>query len=74
MFKLDGKPTDISEDDIKRRNLVVKLLKDWNLVTVLDLTCLDNIASLSSVKVLSFKAKDIWVLVLKYTIGSKTNY
>jgi hypothetical protein len=74
LFKLDGKPADISDDDIKRRNLVVKLLKDWNLITLIDETCLQNLASLSSVKVLSFKDKDSWILEAKYTIGNKTNY
>ena len=73
LFKLDGKPSDISEDDLHRRNLIAKLLGDWNLLTIVDPFEL-VIASLSSVKVLSFKEKDNWTLTSKYTIGNKGNY
>jgi hypothetical protein len=74
LFKLDGKPSDISEDDLHRRNLIAKLLSDWNLLTINDPSDLTNIASLSSVKVLSFKEKDNWTLTSKYTIGNKGTY
>ena len=74
LFKLDGKPSDISEDDLHRRNLIAKLLSDWNLLTINDLTDVANMASLSSVKVLSFKDKDSWTLTSKYTIGNKGTY
>lgn len=73
LFKLDGKPSDISDEDIQRRNLIAKLLSDWNLLTIVDPFEL-VIASLSSVKVLSFKEKDIWTLTSKYTIGNKVQY
>lgn len=71
MFKLDHKPSDISEEDLKRRNLIAKLLEDWGLVTIFDRSNLTNLAPLSSVKILSFKDKDEWQLVAKYTIGNK---
>lgn len=71
MFKLDYKPSDISEEDLKRRNLIAKLLEDWGLVTIFDRSNLTNLAPLSSVKILSFKDKDEWQLVAKYTIGNK---
>jgi len=32
LFALDGKPTDISENDLSRRNAIAKLLSDWGLV------------------------------------------
>jgi hypothetical protein len=32
LFALDGKPTDISENDLARRNAIVNLLEDWGLV------------------------------------------
>src|ERR1035437_6503900 len=53
MFKLDGKPSDISEEDLSRRNLIATLLEDWGLVKVLDIEKLAMIAPMSSVKILS---------------------
>lgn len=71
MFKLDGKPSDISEEDLSRRNLIAKLLEDWGLVKVVDVEKLAMISSLSSVKILSYKDKEEWQLIAKYTIGTK---
>ena len=34
LFALDGKDTNISENDIARRNTIAKLLSDWGLVNV----------------------------------------
>ena len=31
LFKLDGKPTDISENDLSRRNAIANLLSEWGL-------------------------------------------
>ena len=71
MFKLDGKPSNIGEEDYGRRNLIAKLLQDWGLVTIEKPIPADSIAPMSSVKILSFKDKDTWQLVSKYTIGNK---
>lgn len=73
MFKLDGKPSDISEEDLSRRNLIAKLLEDWGLIRVLDVEKLAMVSSMSSVKILSFKDKETWQLVAKYTIGNRGN-
>ena len=32
LFQLDGKPTDITENDIQRRNAIARLLEEWGLV------------------------------------------
>ena len=32
LFALDGKPTNISENDIERRNTIANLLHEWELV------------------------------------------
>jgi hypothetical protein len=37
LFALDGKPTDISENDLSRRNAIAKLLQDWGLVKVVNI-------------------------------------
>lgn len=74
LFALDGKSTNISNEDYGRRNLIAKLLQDWGLVKVEDPTMLiDTLAPLSSVKILNFRDKNDWTLCSKYTIGNKRN-
>ena len=69
LFALDGKETNISENDIARRNTIAKLLGDWGLVEVKGGT--DPVAPLSQIKIISFKDKDDWELCTKYNIGRK---
>ena len=69
LFALDGKDTNLSENDIARRNTIVNLLDDWGLVEVLGKT--EPAAPLSQIKILSFKDKDEWTLETKYNIGKK---
>ena len=69
LFALDGKETDLSENDIARRNTIANLLSDWGLVEVKgDST---PTAPLSQIKIISFKEKDEWILETKYNIGKK---
>jgi hypothetical protein len=72
MFSLDGKPTDISENDIARRNTITNLLSDWGLLKIVkeDATK-EPTVSVSQVKIVSHKEKNDWQLVPKYNIGSK---
>jgi hypothetical protein len=74
LFALDGKPTDITENDLSRRNAIVKLLSDWGLVSVVRKQQIENPPPifLSQIKILSHKEKDDWQLVPKYNIGKKT--
>jgi|TARA_B110000196_G_scaffold269062_1_gene243479 hypothetical protein len=69
LFALDGKQTNLSENDIARRNTISKLLKDWGLVEIQ--AELEPIAPLSQIKIISFKEKDEWALETKYNIGKK---
>lgn len=72
LFSLDGKPTDISENDIARRNTIASLLQDWDLLKIVNEKKIeDPVVSLSQVKILSHKEKDNWQLVPKYNIGKK---
>lgn len=75
LFKLDGKPSDLSEKDIQRRNSITKLLSDWGLVTIMETEFSDldssNFAPIQEIKILSFKEKDDWQLIPKYNIGKK---
>ena len=69
LFALDGKQTNLSENDIARRNTIAKLLADWNLVEVLGVP--EPVAPLSQIKVLSYQEKADWTLETKYNIGKK---
>ena len=69
LFALDGKETNLSENDIARRNTIAKLLNDWKLVEVKG--SMEPAAPLSQIKILSFKDKDEWTLETKYNIGKK---
>jgi hypothetical protein len=73
LFALDGKPTDITENDLSRRNAIVKLLEDWELVKVVRKEQIEEPAPifLSQIKILSHKEKREWQLVPKYNIGKK---
>ena len=69
LFALDGKTTNLSENDVARRNTIANLLSDWGLVSVVEKA--KPIAPLSQIKVLSFREKDEWTLETKYNIGKK---
>ena len=71
LFALDGKPTDLNEDDVSRRNTIAKLLAEWDLVSVVNPAQLDPADSMSSIKVIPFNQKSEWELVAKYNIGKK---
>jgi hypothetical protein len=71
LFALDGKESNITANDIERRNTIAKLLADWELLTILDSKKSEQQASLSQIKVVSFKEKSEWELVPKYNIGKK---
>jgi len=73
LFALDGKPSNISDNDIQRRNAVAKLLEEWGLVKILNPSVIEEVASLHQIKIISFKEKDDWELVAKYNIGKKIN-
>jgi hypothetical protein len=72
LFALDGKPTDISEDDVSRRNTIANLMAEWGLVQLIDENKSSSpVAPLSQIKVLAHREKDEWELVAKYNIGRK---
>jgi hypothetical protein len=71
LFALDGKKTNLSLNDVQRRNRIVRLLADWGLITVLNQDKVSDIAPLNQIKVLAYKDKGDWILETKYNIGSK---
>lgn len=72
LFELDGKPSNMSENDVARRNTIANLMAEWGLVKlVLEDKSKEPIAPLSQIKILPHKEKSNWQLISKYTIGKK---
>ena len=71
LFALDGKDSNITSGDIERRNAIAGLLADWDLLKIVNTSKAEQKASLSQIKVVSFKEKHDWNLVAKYNIGKK---
>ena len=71
LFALDGKSTNLSLNDVQRRNRIVQLLSDWGLISLVNSEQIADLAPLNQIKVLSFKEKGEWTLESKYNIGRK---
>ena len=71
LFALDGKKANLSNNDLQRRNRIIKLLSDWGLVTVVKESTIEDAAPLSQIKVIAYKEKGEWSLESKYNIGKK---
>ena len=71
LFALDGKQTNITTNDVQRRNRITQLLSDWGLIAVVSKDQIEDLAPLNQIKVLSFKDKSEWTLESKYNIGRK---
>ena len=71
LFALDGKKANLSENDVQRRNRIIKLLSDWGLIEIVKENLIKDAAPLSQIKVIAFKEKGEWSLESKYNIGKK---
>jgi|TARA_Y100001970_G_scaffold5928_1_gene6617 hypothetical protein len=71
LFALDGKKANLSENDVQRRNRIIKLLSDWGLVEIVKEEVIKDAAPLSQIKVIAYREKDQWFLESKYNIGKK---
>jgi len=70
LFGLDGLPYTFSESDVARRNAIISLLEEWELLEIVDTDkCTDPMASIGQLKIIPFKEKEEWELVPKYHIG-----
>ena len=70
LFLLDGKPSNLLENDIQRRNTIATLLADWGLVSLINPSQAQDCAPLRQIKVIPFKEKTQWELCPKYNIGN----
>ena len=71
LFALDGKYSNLSVNDVQRRNRITRLLVDWGLISVVSEDSIANIAPLNQIKVLPYKEKGEWTLETKYNIGGR---
>ena len=71
LFLLDGKKSNLEENEIARRNTIAQLISDWGLITIESQNNLGPMAPLRQIKIISFKEKDQWNLCPKYNIGNK---
>lgn len=74
LFALDGKPTNIVEDDKKRVVSISELLENWGLLKIKS-EIPEEMKSLKpymlGLSIIDFKSKNDWELVSKYSIGNK---
>ena len=70
LFLLDGKPSNLIENDVQRRNTIATLLADWGLINIVDSAKAKDCAPLRQIKVIPFKEKSHWELCPKYNIGN----
>jgi hypothetical protein len=72
LFILDGKNNTLTEEDVARRNTIVNLLEEWELIKIIDKEKASNpVAPLNQIKIIAFKDKSEWDLAVKYNIGKK---
>ena len=69
LFKMDGKFSDISDEDLQRRNVIACLLEEWDLLEILDKSKVEDKIHIRKMKIISYKDKENWELVTKYSIG-----
>lgn len=70
LFLLDGKKSNLEENDIMRRNTIAILLQDWGLVDIQNKDMVKESAPMRQIKIISHKDKVNWNLQPKYNIGN----
>ena len=71
LFLLDGKKSNLEENDIARRNTIAQLMSDWGLIDIEHAERAKPHAPLRQIKIIPYKEKGNWELCPKYNIGSK---
>tara|TARA_B100000902_G_scaffold216031_1_gene205433 strand:- start:1034 stop:1456 length:423 start_codon:yes stop_codon:yes gene_type:complete len=72
LFLLDGKKSNLEENDIARRNTIAQLMSDWGLITIENTNQLEPLAPMRQIKIIPFKEKENWELCPKYNIGNNS--
>ena len=71
LFLLDGKKSNLEENDIARRNTIAQLMSDWGLISIEGARKVEPLAPMRQIKIIPFKEKNDWELCPKYNIGNK---
>ena len=71
LFLLDGKKSNLEENDIARRNTIAQLMSDWGLISIEGAKKVEPLAPMRQIKIIPFKEKNEWELCPKYNIGNK---
>lgn len=75
LLALDGRTVDFNAEDIERRNDIAKLLEEWGLCTIVNLT--EAVSDrLNKFRVISYRdaTEGGWELNHKYVIGKKKGF
>ena len=70
LFLLDGKKSNLEENDIARRNTIAQLMSDWGLITI-EGSSTEPLAPMRQIKIIPYREKQVWELCPKYNIGNK---
>lgn len=70
LFALDGLPSNVSEEDLKRRNTIVKLLEEWELLEIVDKEKINDSMPINGLKIVKYSEKDDWELIPKFNPGT----
>ena len=71
LFLLDGKKSNLEENDIARRNTIAQLMSDWGLITIQSSEMMKPLAPMRQIKIIPYREKSDWELCPKYNIGNK---
>ena len=70
LFLLDGKKSNLEENDIARRNTITQLMSDWGLISLQSAKKIEPLAPMRQIKIIPYKEKNEWELCPKYNIGN----
>jgi len=70
LFKLDNLKSDVTEEDFQRRNAIINLLQEWDLIEVLDPAKIENKMKITGLKILRYDERDDWDLIQKFNTGT----
>lgn len=70
LFKLDNLKSDVTDEDIKRRNAIIKLLEEWELIKVSNSSLIENRMQINGLKILRYDERDDWDLIPKFNTGT----
>ena len=70
LFKLDNLKSDVTQEDLQRRNAIVNLLQEWDLIEVLDSSKIEDKMKITGLKILRYDERDDWDLIQKFNTGT----